>query len=183
MVDTRTQQAMSDTLSKTFTSIQNRQLENFGRRVNGFGVNFAVCGSDCEVMMLAEAGRFTSDRQQISELAKRVLSQNANQSCSDRFDVPVWRFADVNFILAVVLNCPTKGLKQAQAVGVALIDLGSVTTCLTHRPQSKAIGTEATQTDDIYMAEMLAKNKLKWLASNWREYMRNLFYYTSLVQT
>jgi HD-GYP domain-containing protein (c-di-GMP phosphodiesterase class II) len=156
MVDTRAQQDMCDTFSKTFTSIQNRQLENFGRRVNGFGVNFAVCGSDCEVMMLAEAGRFTSDRQQISELAKRVLSQNANQSCSDRFDVPVWRFADVNFILAVVLNCPTKGLKQAQAVGVALIDLGSVTTCLTHRPQSKAIGTEATQTDDIYMAEMLA---------------------------
>ncbi len=147
---------MSDTLSKTFTSIQNRQLENFGRRVNGFGVNFAVCSADGEVLMLAEAGRFASNRQQLTELAKRVLSQNTDQSCSDQFDLPVWRFADANLILAVVLNYPAKGVKQARAVGVALIDLDSVSTCLTHRSQSNVVGAEAMQTNDMYMAEMLA---------------------------
>jgi len=147
---------MSDTLSKTFTSVQNSQLEKFGRRVNGFGVNFAVCSSDGEILMLTEAGRFASNRQQLMKLAKQVLSQNASQSCSDQFDLPVWRFADANFILAVVLNCPAKGLKQAQAVGVALIDLGSVSTYLTHRPQSNVVGAEAMQTGDMYMAEMLA---------------------------
>ncbi|MHC4486262.1 MAG: HD domain-containing phosphohydrolase [Planctomycetota bacterium] len=115
---------MLDTVRKSLGPSQLCELEKFGGRINKFGVNFAVCDAEDELVLLCDGGRFKSSREQLIELSRRALKQNGEKDCSDDTGVQVWRFGDANPVLAVVLKSARVGNKGGEAVGVALLDTG-----------------------------------------------------------
>jgi len=91
-----------------FTSSQLRELEGFGGRINKFGVNFAVCDADGELVLLCDGGKFKSDKKSIIDNCLSILERDIKGHQSSTVDS---RFL-------------TTLLKQgSRAVGVALIDL------------------------------------------------------------
>lgn len=108
---------MLRTVGKSLSSLQLRELEKFGSRVNRFGVNFAVCDVDCEPVLLCEGGKLKSDREQLIKAGRQALKQSGDESYTES-EVRVYRFDGVNQILAVVLK------SNREAAGTALIDLG-----------------------------------------------------------
>jgi len=102
------------------------ELEKFGERISGFGVNFAVCDAEGEIVLLREGGGFKSSEDQLAQWTRQALEQSGEGSCADEADASVWRFCDASIGLAVVLKCAPYG-KSEEAVGAALIDLGQMT--------------------------------------------------------
>ncbi len=115
---------MLDTIRKTLSRTQRRELESFGSRINKFGANFAVCDAEDELVLLCEGGGFKSSREQLIRLSRQTLEQNGEKSCSDVAGVPVWRFGDENLVLAAVLKSARVSNKGGESIGTALIDLG-----------------------------------------------------------
>ena len=146
---------MLDTVRKTLSLSQRRELESFGARVNKFGANFAVCNAADELILLCEGGRFKSSREQLIKLSRQVLDQNAEKSCSDDPGVPVWRFGDANFVLAAVLKSARVSNKGGEVIGTALVDLGDKSLCPASVPSFDIGGANPVQTDSDYLAEML----------------------------
>ena len=146
---------MLDTVRKTLSLSQRRELESFGARVNKFGANFAVCNAADELILLCEGGRFKSSREQLIKLSRQVLDQNGEKSCSDDPGVPVWRFGDANFVLAAVLKSARVSNKGGEVVGTALVDLGDKSLCPVSVPSFDIGGANPVQTDSDYLAEML----------------------------
>jgi len=114
---------MLDTVRKSLGPSQLGELEKFGSRINKFGVNFAVCNTDGELVLLCDGGRFKSSREQLVESSRQVLNRNIEKS-SDDTGIPVWRFGDADSVLAVVLKSARVSSKDSEAVGVALLDTG-----------------------------------------------------------
>ncbi|MGA1979310.1 MAG: HD domain-containing phosphohydrolase [Sedimentisphaerales bacterium] len=130
---------MLDTIEKDLSplgdglrhSLQLHGLKRFGSKVNKFGVNFAVCDADGEIVLSCDGGKFKSDKEQLIKLSQRVLNQN-NRGCGAETPVPakpvqapqvqaeaqICRFDEGNQVLAAVLK------SDGEAVGAALIDLG-----------------------------------------------------------
>ncbi len=109
--------AMLDTVKRSLSPSQRRELERFGGRINKFGVNFAVSSADGEILLSCEGGRFKSAKQQLIEMGRQVLSQETEvTSCISR-DTQVYRLGKHKQVLAAVL-------KSGPAGSVALIDLG-----------------------------------------------------------
>ena len=111
------------TIRKNLSSSQLRELEKFGVKVNKFGVNFAVCNADGELVLLCDGGRC---------IAKELKTQNSKlktlecyalyaKRCVEIESEGVCRLGEHNQILAAVLK------SGGEAVGVALIDLGEKT--------------------------------------------------------
>lgn len=146
---------MLDTIRKTLSLSQQRELESFGARVNKFGANFAVCDAADELILLCEGGRFKSSREQLIKLSRQVLDQNGEKSCSDDHGVPVWRFGDANFVLAAVLKSARVSNKGGEVIGTALVDLGDKSLCQASVPSFDIGGANPVQTDSDYLAEML----------------------------
>ncbi len=146
---------MLDTIRKTLSLSQQRELESFGARVNKFGANFAVCNAADELILLCEGGRFKSSREQLIKLSRQVLDQNGEKSCSDDHGVPVWRFGDANFVLAAVLKSARVSNKGGEVIGTALVDLGDKSLCQASVPSFDIGGANPVQTDSDYLAEML----------------------------
>ena len=97
---------MLDMVRKTLSISQRNQFEGFGAKVNKFGVNFAICNTTDEVVLLCEAGKFKSNREQLIELNRQVLDKHNIQSTSNESEsgISIWRFGDTNLVLAVVLR-------------------------------------------------------------------------------
>ena len=114
---------MLDTARKSLGPSQLGELEKFGSRINKFGVNFAVCNTDGELVLLCDGGRFKSSREQLVESSRQALNRNSEKS-SDDTGVPVWRFGDADPVLAVVLKSARVSSKDGEAIGVALLDTG-----------------------------------------------------------
>ncbi|GAF78842.1 unnamed protein product, partial [marine sediment metagenome] len=95
---------MLDTARETLSLSQRRQFESFGAKINKFGVNFAVCDTANEVVLLCEGGKFKSNPEQLIKLSRQALGRLSKKSCSDETSMPVWRFGDTNLVLAVVLK-------------------------------------------------------------------------------
>ena len=155
---------MLDTLNKTMNMSQRRRFEAFGAKINKFGVNFAVCNTDDEVVLLCEGGEFNSNREQLIMFSRRVLDQYNEKRCSDESCISVWRFGDENMVLAVVLKSARASNKDGHVMGTALIDLGE---------KSPGAGgvlpydegcTKPIQTDGDYFAEMLVLLEEKFQA-------------------
>jgi len=109
--------ATLDTVKRSLSPSQRRELERFGSRINRFSGNFAACSADGEILFLCEGGRFKSSRQQLVKMSRQVLSQEGEvMSCIDR-DTQVYRLGKHKQVLAAVLKSGPAGL-------VALIDLG-----------------------------------------------------------
>ncbi|MCK4753264.1 MAG: HD domain-containing protein [Planctomycetes bacterium] len=98
--------------TKSLSSSQIRELEQFGDKLNRFGVNLVVCGVAGEMLLLCDGGRFASSREQLIQLSKQALSQ----------DDGVCKFDEGNLVFAAVLK------SDGEANGVVLIDLGDMET-------------------------------------------------------
>jgi HD-GYP domain-containing protein (c-di-GMP phosphodiesterase class II) len=141
---------MLDTLGKTISSSQRRQLEGFGERVKKFGVNFAVCNADGELVLLCDGGRFKSSPEQLIERSRQVLSPDSNKSSPEKTDVPVQQPGDSSRVLAAVLKSASGRDKQTEALAVALIDLGDIRT-----PDAVLRQQDTVAANADYLAEML----------------------------
>ncbi len=148
------------------TAAQLRELERFGCKINKFGVNFAVCNVDGELVLLCDGGKFKSGREQLIGYGLQALKEAGNSvrpgaklcgegGCIGR-EVQVCRFGEANLVLAAVL----KG--GSEAVGTALIDLGDKSSwvvrdasCDIHGTQYDMPAASALQTNSEYLMEML----------------------------
>jgi len=116
---------------RRLSSSQQRELERFGGKVNRFGVNFAVY-ADGELVLLCEAGRFESVKEQLIKLSWQALNIVTAQHAAAG---EVYRLGERQQVLAAVLRNPVRdavqgvscgqGLKQDTEGLVALIDLGA----------------------------------------------------------
>ena len=141
---------MLGTITTGISSSQRRQLEGFGERVNKFGVNFAVCDVDSEIVLLRDGGRFKSSTEQLIEYSRQILSQNSNNDSPDKTDVLVQQYGDSSPVLAAVLKSSSGKSKRAEAAAVALIDLGDIRT-----PAAVLRQQDAGAANPDYLAEML----------------------------
>jgi HD-GYP domain-containing protein (c-di-GMP phosphodiesterase class II) len=146
---------MLDTGRNNLTSSQLRELEVFGNRLNRFGVNFAVCNSDGEFILLCETEKFKSNRKQLTEFAGRILNQDGVKSCLDDARVAVYRFADMSTILAADLKPAKNGNNCRQAAAAVLIDLGNTSSSLAYDMPCDRNGISLLQQESEYFAEML----------------------------
>jgi hypothetical protein len=146
---------MLDTGRNSLTSSQLRELEVFGNRINRFDVNFAVCNTDGEFILLCETGKFKSNKEQLAEFAGRALNQDGTKSCSDNALAPVQRFADMSTILAAVLKSAKNGNNCRQDAAAVLIDLGNMPSSLAPGVSCDTNGISPVQERSEYFAEML----------------------------
>ncbi len=144
-------QALIDKVGKDLSFQQQRELERFGSRINKFGVNFAVCNANSELVLLCEAGRFESVREQLIEMGLQALNQEGQVmggfsretlvTAERAVAGQVYLLGEHKQVLAAVLRNPvrdalrqeSKGLKSAPTSACAdkrgggligLIDLG-----------------------------------------------------------
>jgi HD-GYP domain-containing protein (c-di-GMP phosphodiesterase class II) len=146
---------MLDTVGKTLSLSQRRELESFGARINKFGANFAVCNTEDELVLLCEGGRFKSSREQLIRLSRQTLDQNGEKSCTDAAGVPVWSFGDANLVLAAVLKSARVSNKGGETIGTALIDLGDKSSYHNGTSSCDIRNANPLQADNEYLAEML----------------------------
>ena len=150
--------------TKNLSLSQLRELKRFGGRVNKFGVNFAVCNTAGEPVLLCEGGRFKSSRKQLIECSSQLLERSNEKNC--RRQAEICRLGENSRILAVALRSASCGKRQAQAVGAALIDLGC------NQDNSEFIvlgdaGTRQTATVHVeYLSEMLGLLAESFLAAS-----------------
>jgi HD-GYP domain-containing protein (c-di-GMP phosphodiesterase class II) len=142
-------------VGKTLSLSERRQFEEFGVKVNKFGVNFAVCNTADEVVLSCEGRKFDSNHKQLIRLSRQVLEQNNEKEFSDRSDISVWRFGDANTVLAVVLKSVRVSNKDGRVMGTALIDLGEQSSSPAGILPSGVAGANTAQTCSDYFAEML----------------------------
>jgi len=141
---------MLATITRGLNFSQRRQLENSGERLKKFGVNFAVCDVDGELVLLSEAGIFKSSPERLIEYSRQVLSQQSNGSSADGAVTPVWRFGDSNPVLAAVLKSPSRPGNQSETIAIALIDTGDKQSL-----QASGAGADSVRVDVEYLSEML----------------------------
>jgi len=136
---------MENPICKSLGSSQLRELRKFGDRINRFGFNFAVCDGDGELILLCEADKFRSERQQLIEVGRQALNC---ASCPVLYAPSDERRATSDIpgkrILATVLK------QGSEAVGTALIDLGDGPENSKFQPKADVIFSE--------MLELLAEN-------------------------
>ena len=104
---------MSDLVKTGLSSLQLRELERLGRRLIRFGVNFAICDANNELVLLREGSRFKSNRGKLSELSRITLNQHQD----------ICRFDEDHLVLVAVLK------SSSEVVGTVLVDLGSGLLC------------------------------------------------------
>ena len=148
---------MLNTVRKTLSISQRNQFEGFGAKVNKFGVNFVVCNTADEVVLLCEGGKFKSNREQLIELNRQVLDKHNIQSSSDEYesDISIWRFGDKNLVLAVVLSSARVSNREGEVIGTAFIDMGENSSCQEYITPYNAESRNPVQMDSDYFAQML----------------------------
>jgi len=144
-----------NTVRKSLVSSRLHELEEYGGRINRFGVNFAVCDADGRCVLLCEGSRFKSSREQITKFGRQALDQSNRKGCPNQASVPVWRFGDENVVLAVVLKTARVCNKHHEAVGTVLIDLGDKSLPLVRNVSCDTGNNNLAQTDCEYFVEML----------------------------
>lgn len=143
----RLKDAMLDTIRKNLGPSQLRALEESGGRITRFGVNFAVCDTDGEVVLLCSGGVFESDAEQLMQASRQALSEDEHRSAHDDTGSAVWQFGDENVVLAAVLKSNYDRNKLPQAAGLVLIDSGNVS--------GEMHSGRAVHADCAYWMEML----------------------------
>ncbi len=138
------------TAVKNFSQSQLRGLKSFGDRISKFGLNFAVCDCNGELVLLCQGGKFTSDAQRLIEVSRRALKSAeliVHSSSINNEQRTKSSNAEGRQVLAVVLR------QKSEIVGVASIDFGSDTSGAGDAVQHDTI-------DAIFgeMLELLAEN-------------------------
>jgi HD-GYP domain-containing protein (c-di-GMP phosphodiesterase class II) len=116
---------MVHTVGKSLSPSQLIELERFADRVSRFGVNFAVCDGDDEVVLLREGGRFRSTREQLVRWSRQARSKSSSGASADETGVSVRWFCDTHSgLVAVLKSTRFCSAGQEQILATALIDLG-----------------------------------------------------------
>jgi HD-GYP domain-containing protein (c-di-GMP phosphodiesterase class II) len=147
---------MADTGRYSIANSQLCELEAFGNRINRFGVNFAVCDTSGKVVLLCETGRFKSSRSQLAEYARHTLNQSGMESCSNDYGLPVQRFINKDFVLAVVLKSTCSSNNGREAVAAALIDFGDIKLSPLSSVSCNTDNANPDQQECEYFVEMLS---------------------------
>ncbi len=148
MQDTKYQTGLSSNKTNSrFTRSQLHQLESFGAKINKFGLNFAVCNADGELVLMCDGGKFKSDESLIIETCSSIFEKEIKGNQSSKID---GRF------LATALK------RDAHTLAVVLIDLGDGSLCIVHDVNSDA------QYD---MSETFLKEMLTLLAEHFQSEM------------
>ncbi|MFA5239826.1 MAG: HD domain-containing phosphohydrolase [Phycisphaerae bacterium] len=108
---------MLNTIEKKLSSLQLHELNKFGSKMNKFGVNFAACNTEGEIILLCEGGKFKSSKEQLIELSRNALNQN-DKADGVETDNQLCRFDENGQVLTAVLK------SDGEAIGTVLIDLG-----------------------------------------------------------
>ena len=138
MQDTKYETGLSSNKTNNrFTSSQLHQLESFGAKINKFGLNFAVCNADGELVLMCDGGKFKSDERLIIENCSSILEKEIKGNQSSTIDS---RFL------------PTILKRDAHPLAVALIDLGDSSLCIVHDVNSDA----QYDMSETFLKEMLA---------------------------
>ncbi len=85
---------------------QLRELEKFGGKVNKFGVNFAVCNADGELVLLCDGGRKIADRDGVERIEEESYAKHCAtyaKRCVET-EAQVCRFGEHNEVLAAVVK-------------------------------------------------------------------------------
>lgn len=146
---------MWDSVTKNIDRSQLHELEKFGGRMRRFGVNFAVCNVDGEVVLQCDGGGFKTSTEQLIESSRQAIEQNNRMSYSGEKDVSVWRFYDTSLVLVVVLKSAHAGNARQEIVGTAVIDLGNESCTIGQIVQNDPSHSGFEQTNIEYFAEML----------------------------
>ena len=144
-----------DTVGRSIIFSQRRQLESFGERVKKFGVNFAVCDADGQLILLCDGGRSKSSPEQLIEYGRQALSQNGDKDSPEKADALLQQLGDSRQVLAAVLKFTSGRSKRAESVAVALIDLGDISTPVAHYSPDDMAGMNAAPANVEYLTEML----------------------------
>ena len=147
---------MSGTEKKILSALQLSELEAIGNRINRFGVNFAVCDANGEIVLLCEAGKFRSSKMQLAEYAMLTLNQVDLESCSSVSGVTIQRFINKDHVLSVVLKSVCSGSNNREAVAIALIDLGNKESALPSNASSCTEQANPIQRECEYFVEILS---------------------------
>jgi HD-GYP domain-containing protein (c-di-GMP phosphodiesterase class II) len=146
---------MSDTGRNTLANSQLCELEAFGNRTNRFGVNFAVCDTNGEIVLLCEAGKFKSSETQLAEYAGRTLNESGMKNHSNVVGLTVQQFCNKGTVLAVALKSTYSNSNCREAVATALIDLGDTKSSFLPDVPCNIGYTNRCQTECEYFVEML----------------------------
>ncbi|MFC1633905.1 HD-GYP domain-containing protein [Planctomycetota bacterium] len=141
-------------MTKSIDRSQLRELEKFGGRISRFGVNFAVCNIESEIVIQCEGDGFKSSPEQWIQCSRQAIEQNSRMS-SDEKDISVWRFYDTSMVLVVILKSAQTCNARQETVGTALIDVGSVSSIPGQMMPCDSNHTGSVQTNIEYYAEML----------------------------
>ena len=139
----------------TLTSSQLLELEVHGNSLNRLGVNFAVCNTSGELIMLCETERFKSNKELLSEFARQALDQNGMKNCPGDAWVPVRRFDHCGIVFAAVLESVRNGNNRRQAAAIVLIDIGDISPSLTPDVSCNADDRSPVRIESECFEEML----------------------------
>jgi len=103
---------------KGLSTSQVRELEKFGQRVNKFGVNFAVCNADGELVVLCDGGRFKSEKKSMIDNCLSVIEESCENEKRETNQLSI---IDNQFLVAALKS------GSGEPGFAALIDLGEKT--------------------------------------------------------
>jgi putative nucleotidyltransferase with HDIG domain len=145
---------MLDTIEKDLSPLQMCRLKSFGSKVNKFGVNFAVCDTDGELILLCDGGKFKSCREELIKLSRRVLNKNKEESGIE--------FGEDNQVIATVLKL------NGETVGAALIDCGEETPVPAKPVQTPQVQAADSNSTEKYTLKEIFSEMLGLLAENFQ---------------
>lgn len=117
---------MAATVRKSLSSSRLRELEQFGGRMEGFGVTFVVYDTGGDLVLQCNGGEFTNTQEQLAKWGREVLAHDSPMDYADENGITVCRFGDADGVLAVALKSTRIGSRSPEPVAAALIDLGDV---------------------------------------------------------
>jgi HD-GYP domain-containing protein (c-di-GMP phosphodiesterase class II) len=146
---------MLDAGRHTLTSSQLRELEVYGNRLNRLGVNFAVCNTSGEFILLCETERFKSNKELLSGFARQALDQNSMKSSPEHNWSPVQRFDHSGIVFAAVLESIRNGNNHREAAATVLIDMGNIPPPLAPDASCNVEDVSPARMKSEYFKEML----------------------------
>lgn len=143
------------TMTKSLSFSQLRELGQFANRMNTFGANFAVFNAKGELAFLSDGGGLVSDREQLTEFVQEILNKDRTSDSNEKSEVPVWQFGSTNTVLAVELKSTRVVNKAREIIGIALLDLGDISSSAAGGQNMVLNGKNPVLTDKEYFSQIL----------------------------
>lgn len=117
---------------KNIEYTQLHDLKQFGKRMNEFGVNFAVSDVEGNLVVLCQNENFRSNPDQLVDFARQTIIRHEKKSDSTKGNEKVQTFCGPNRVLTIALESYISEYKNPEAVGAAMIDFGNKSSAAEH---------------------------------------------------